>query len=202
MSDVWLRSALSFSGGEEAQPVGLLGAWALTEQEHGSLSFGGLLRRLRGEAKLTQEELAAAASLSLRAVSDLERGIHRTAHKDTALLLATALGMTEPAAVLFVAAARGHTPAADVLTALHGSGRRSAETMPRAWNTPARNPAFTGRDDLLAAVRERLRAGHAAVVQALYGMGGVGKTQLAAEYAHRFAESYDLTWWIDAEQAG
>jgi transcriptional regulator with XRE-family HTH domain len=174
----------------------------LTEQERGSLSFDGLLRRLRGEAKLTQEELAEAAGLSLRAVSDLERGIHRTARKDTALLLARALGMTEPGTALFVAAARGRTPAVDVLTAQEGSGRAPAETMPRAWNTPARNPAFTGRDDLLAAVRERLETGHAAVVQALYGMGGVGKTQLATEYAHRFAESYDLTWWIDAEQDG
>jgi transcriptional regulator with XRE-family HTH domain len=174
----------------------------LTEQEQGSLSFAGLLRRLRGEAKLTQEELAEAAGLSLRAVSDLERAINRTARKDTALLLAGALGMTESAAELFVAAARGRTPAADVLTALRGSGRRLAETTPRVWNIPARNPAFTGRDDLLAAVRERLQAGHAAVVQALYGMGGVGKTQLAAEYAHRFAGGYDLTWWIDAEQDG
>ncbi len=112
------RSALYFSGGGEAQSVGLRRAWALTHQEQGYLSFAGLLRRLRGEAKLTQEELAEAAGLSLRAVSDLERGIHRTARKDTALLLAGALGMTESAAVLFVAAARGRTPAADVLTAL------------------------------------------------------------------------------------
>ena len=174
----------------------------MTGQERGSLSFAGLLRQLRCEAKLTQEELAEAAGLSRRAVSDLERGINRTARKDTALLLAGALGMTEPVGVLFVAAARGRTPADDVLTALRSSGRRLAEMMPRVWNIPARNPAFTGRDDLLAAVRDRLQAGQAAVVQALYGMGGVGKTQLAAEYAHRFAASYDLAWWINAEQDG
>jgi transcriptional regulator with XRE-family HTH domain len=172
----------------------------LTEQQRGSLSFGGLLRQLRDEANLTQQELAEAAGLSSRAVSDLERGINRTARKDTALLLAAALGMTGSAAGLFAAAARGRTPAADVLTALRGSGRRLAEIMPRVWNIPARNPAFTGRDELLAAVQERLLTGHAAVVQALYGMGGVGKTQLAAEYAHRFARSYDLTWWINADQ--
>jgi transcriptional regulator with XRE-family HTH domain len=172
----------------------------LTQQERGSLSFAELLRQLRCEAQLTQEELAEAAGLSLRAVSDLERGIHRTARKDTALLLAGALGMTESAAELFVAAARGRAQPSDVLTALRSSGRRLAETMPRVWNIPARNPAFTGRDELLAAVQRRLLAGHAAVVQALYGMGGVGKTQVAAEYAHRFAGSYDLAWWINADQ--
>ena len=170
--------------------------------EQPSLSFAGLLRQLRDQAQLTQEELAKAAGLSPRAVSDLERGVNRTARKDTALLLAGALGIAEPVGVVFVEAARGHTPAVDVLTALRASGQRPAGAMPPLWNIPARNPAFTGRADLLAAVRERLRAGHATVVQALYGMGGVGKTQLAAEYAHRFADGYDLAWWINAEQSG
>ena len=90
------------------------------------LSFAGLLRQLRSEAKLTQEELAEAARLSPRSVSDLERGINRTAHKDTAVLLAGALGLAEPAGELFVAAARGKAPAAQVLAAA-----RSAGTPPR-----------------------------------------------------------------------
>jgi len=163
--------------------------------EQPALEFAGLLRQLRTEAGLTQEELAERAGLSPRSVSDLERGINRTARKDTAVLLGGALGLAEPVRGLFVAAARGLAPAAEVLGAVRGAG-------PRVWNIPTRNPGFTGRDDLLAEVREQLLAGDKAVVQALHGMGGVGKTQLAAEYAHRFAGTYDLAWWINAEQGG
>src|SRR5580693_4082702 len=122
--------------------VGLRRALAVTEES--LLSFAGLLRQLRGEAKLTQEELAEAAGLSLRAVSDLERGINRTARKDTATLLAGALYMAEAVSVVFVKAARGRVPAEDVLTAMRSSGYRLARTRPRLWNIPARNPAFIG----------------------------------------------------------
>jgi transcriptional regulator with XRE-family HTH domain len=85
-----------------------------------ALSVAGLLRQLRIEAKLTQEELAEAASVSPRSVSDLERGINRTARKDTARLLAEALGLAGTVADLFVAAARGRVPARDVLAARRG----------------------------------------------------------------------------------
>ena len=96
-----------------------------------ALGFGGLLRQLRAEAELTQEELAEAASLSPRSVSDLERGVNRTARKDTAELLAGALGLAEPARALFVAAARGRIPAADVLPACTKPRRRKIQR--RAW---------------------------------------------------------------------
>jgi NB-ARC domain len=72
---------------------------------------------------------------------------------------------------------------------------------PRIWgDVPPRNPGFTGRDQLLGAVRSALVSGDRVVVQALRGMGGVGKTQLVIEYAHRYASDYDITWWIGAEQ--
>src|ERR1700683_4727768 len=75
--------------------------------DQGPMTLATLLRRLRADAGLTQEELAAAARLSPRSVSDLERGINRTARKDTARLLADALGLAGSARAEFEAVARG-----------------------------------------------------------------------------------------------
>ena len=88
------------------------------------------------------------------------------------------------------------------LSRMGGSGPRLPGSVPPVWNVPARNPGFTGRDGLLAEVREHLQSGDRAVVQALHGLSGVGKTQLAAEYAYRFAGFYGLAWWISAQQSG
>jgi tetratricopeptide repeat protein/NB-ARC domain-containing protein len=82
------------------------------------------------------------------------------------------------------------------------AGSQPPGSAPRGiWNIPTRNPAFTGRDRQLTEVHEQFLADERAAVQAFHGDGGVGKTQLAAEYAHRFAQSYDIAWWIDAEHA-
>jgi transcriptional regulator with XRE-family HTH domain len=105
-----------------------------------TLSFGGMLRQLRAEARLTQEELAEAAKVSTRSVSDLERGINRTARKDTAELLASALGLAGSARELFVAAARGRASAAEVLAAVRGEASAAASARP----APGRGPVWAG----------------------------------------------------------
>ncbi|MET0416360.1 MAG: FxSxx-COOH system tetratricopeptide repeat protein [Actinoplanes sp.] len=73
-------------------------------------------------------------------------------------------------------------------------------SLPAVWNVPWRHPAFTGREGLLAALRQRLMSSDRTQVQALCGMGGVGKTQLSIEYAYLFAGDYRLVWWVDAER--
>ena len=88
---------------------------------------------LRTDAGLTQEELAEAASISQRSVSDLERGINQTARKETARLLADALNLTGPARAEFEAIARGRIPAGEYRRrGRTGRGRRGdADAPPR-----------------------------------------------------------------------
>ncbi|MEV0882161.1 FxSxx-COOH system tetratricopeptide repeat protein [Micromonospora echinofusca] len=79
-----------------------------------------------------------------------------------------------------------------------------AEEGPRlqVWNLRPRDRSFAGRGAELAELRARLSSGGAAAVQAVHGIGGVGKTQLILEYAYRHRVDYDVVWWISAEQPG
>jgi hypothetical protein len=70
---------------------------------------------------------------------------------------------------------------------------------PAVSNMSPRNPHFTGRANLLDQLDHQLTAGGAVAVVAAHGLGGVGKTQLALEYAHSHADHFDLVWWVPAE---
>ncbi|MFF0011761.1 FxSxx-COOH system tetratricopeptide repeat protein [Streptomyces sp. NPDC005374] len=78
-------------------------------------------------------------------------------------------------------------------------GPRFPGTEPLVWSAPMRNAAFTGRTDLLENLRLRLADTGTATL--LHGMGGVGKTQLAIEYAYRHRGNYDVVWWIDSRHS-
>jgi tetratricopeptide (TPR) repeat protein len=71
------------------------------------------------------------------------------------------------------------------------------------WNIPPPHPHFTGREDLLRTLQEHLySSSYVALtqVQAITGLGGIGKTQLALEYARSHRGEFDLGWWIRAER--
>jgi hypothetical protein len=80
---------------------------------------------------------------------------------------------------------------------------QSPDQAPEVWgNVPPRNPVFTGRRALLEQLETRLRTRNVAAVlpQALHGEGGVGKSQIAIEYAYRHRGDYDVIWWVPSER--
>jgi tetratricopeptide (TPR) repeat protein/transcriptional regulator with XRE-family HTH domain len=168
--------------------------------------FGKLLRGLRKDARLTQEELAEEAAISLRTIQDLEERRHRTAHKPTAEKLAGALNLTGQMRVLFVKAATGRATAEEVLAAgiagISATGQAAAISGPPASvpvprELPADVGAFTGRaselaelDGLLVAATATAGAQGPLVIWAVSGTAGAGKTALAVHWAHRMAQHF------------
>jgi len=72
-------------------------------------------------------------------------------------------------------------------------------TLPPVWNVPSqRNPNFTGREEVLTELHEQFKAG--SVKQIIHGLGGVGKSQIAAEFCYRNGADYDVVWWLHAEE--
>ena len=87
-----------------------------------------------------------------------------------------------------------------------GKGVRTAQqetSLPAsAWNVPyVRNPYFTGREELLKQLHDNLAQNKAAALtqpQAISGLGGIGKTQTAVEYAYRYRDEYRYVLWVNA----
>ncbi len=127
-----------------------------------------------------------------------------------AIIYIDLVGLGEPAArdALLAGVGRGRAKpsAAPVFPAVAPRSvteqPRFPGSLPAIWHVPHnRNPNFTGRAKLLADLREALTSRQPGVLtQVLSGMGGVGKTQLAVEYAYRHAGDYSLVWWVRAEE--
>lgn len=143
----------------------------------GDSTFGDLLRRLRTDEGLTQEELAERAGLSTRGISDLERGINRWPFRATVQALLEALAPSEADAdELRERAARPRSP-------------RTATETPTRIRLPVPPTPILGREWEEAKALHILRWEGKRLLT-LTGTGGAGKTRLALQIAWTAREDY------------
>ncbi len=162
-----------------------------------STGLGARLRDCRVAAGLSQQELAERSGLSVRAVSNMERGRTRWPYRDSLARLADALGLSGAERAGFLAAAPRRRLASDLAEPGPAAGREpevvvAADHWPIPRQLPAQARYFTGRVAELAALDRLLDdTGRddqgTAVISAIGGTAGVGKTALALRWAHRVA---------------
>jgi tetratricopeptide (TPR) repeat protein/transcriptional regulator with XRE-family HTH domain len=146
-------------------------------------TFAGLLRKLRAEAQLTQEELAEVSGVRPRTVSDLERGVATTPQRETVRRLADALRLIGLVRAEFEAAARGRPAPVGATGA--GGAAAATRTLPRDV------AAFTGREQQLRQLMDAAPGTTGVVgIHAIGGMAGIGKTAFAVHAAHQLADRF------------
>jgi tetratricopeptide (TPR) repeat protein/DNA-binding XRE family transcriptional regulator len=134
------------------------------------MGFGTLLLEHRRTAGLSQEDLAAATGMSVRAISDLERGRTRQPRRRTVAALAAALALTGPDRAAFVAPPPPDDPVPAQLPRMLGD--------------------FFGRSTVLDGLAALLTGPTGTPVGVVTGPGGIGKTTLAVQLAHRVAHAF------------
>lgn len=148
-----------------------------------STSFGALLRSFRQQRNLTQQAVAEALGIHRRTLVRWEQGDYLPESKTQVLELARCLSLNDQKTRQLLEAS---------LTALSPY-----------WSVPLpRNPYFTGREEILEALHTQLSVEQGVALtqsSALHGLGGIGKTQIALEYAYRHALEYSAVFWIGSE---
>ncbi len=150
--------------------------------------LGELLRTRRIGAGLSQEALSESSTVSVRTISDLERGQRASAHLTTIRLLAEALGLSDNQRQdLLVLAQPGPSTGNE---APHPSLALRRSTPPWAPSLPTPGTPFIGRRQTLDALATILTTASRGVVT-VTGTGGVGKTRIAVEAGYRLAQTLE-----------
>ncbi len=152
-------------------------------------------------AAVLRDEPRPLAELRPELPAGLVRLVHRCLHKRPGRRYPDASAVRDELARLARAPATAERDLSreKTLATLGPPVAASPRPLAEIWNVPhRRNPNFVGREKELAEVRRHLTTSE---MVAVIGLGGVGKTQFAVEYAYRFAGEYSLVWWVQATDA-
>lgn len=160
------------------------------------------IRQERIERNWRQRDLAEQLGTTVVTVNRWEQGVQQPGTYFRTKLCALFGKSTEELGFAPEDQPQGSPEEATVPTPVKTFPLSQAPASPDLWNVPhARNPFFTGREDLLHTLHEQLNRAHTMALTQSYaisGLGGIGKTQIALEYAYQYRHSYRFVFWISA----